>query len=459
MERLLADSLSTLRGKDSADRQRRLVDQLIGTLIAELGDDWADRFNLASPVRRLLAMHAEPQKHPATRPYTLLARSALLTGTRLDPSLASQLAKEFASADRVDILCSFIKWSGIRLLMDAIRELTATPHPDGPRLRVISTSYIGATDAKAIEVIRDLPNTQVKMSYDTERTRLHAKSYVVHRNTGFGSAYIGSANLSRAALSEGLEWTSKISQYELPHLWQTIVATFETYWNDDEFESFDGAALPKLREALDRERTRGSIDIGDLPTFDLRPYPFQEEILDAMAAEREVQGKHRYLIVAATGTGKTMIAAFDYKRWAGGRKPSLLFIVHREEILRQALGMYRAVLRDHNFGDVLVGGSIPEQRDHLFCSILSNNRRSLHELPPGQFDDIVVDEFHHAAAQSYRRLLDIVQPKILLGLTATPERADGLDVLALWRRASRRGPLIRRDQPTTALPVPVFRGR
>ena len=210
----------------------------------------------------------------------------MLTGARLDPSLASQLSKEFAAADRVDILCSFIKWSGIRLLMDALRVLTATPHLDGPRLRVISTSYMGATDANAIEALRDLPNTQVKVSYDTERTRLHAKAYLVHRTTGFGSAYIGSANVSRAALSEGLEWTSKISQYELPHLWQKIVATFETYWNDDEFEAFDGNALPRLREAISRERTRGTVENSELPTFDLRPYPFQEEILDAMAAER-----------------------------------------------------------------------------------------------------------------------------------------------------------------------------
>ena len=390
-ERLLAESLSTLRGREAAGRQRRLVNRVIEVLVAELGDDWSDRFNLTSPLRRLLAVHAEPRDAATSRPDTPLARSALLTGTRLDPSLASQLSKEFAAADRVDILCSFIKWSGIRLLMDALRELTATPHPDGPRLRVISTSYMGATDARAIEALRDLPNTEVKVSYDTERTRLHAKAYLVHRATGFGSAYIGSANVSRAALSEGLEWTSKISQYELPHLWQKIVATFDSYWNDDEFEHFDGDAAPRLREAISRERTRGTVEVGDLPTFDLRPYPFQEEILDAMAAEREVQEKHRHLVVAATGTGKTMIAAFDYKRWSGNRKPSLLFIAHREEILRQALGTYRAVLRDQNFGDILVGGTTPEQHDHLFCSIQSYNSRALHELPPDRFDYIVVD--------------------------------------------------------------------
>lgn len=428
LERLLVSSLSTLRGRDAADRQRRIVDRVIATLVEELGDDWSERFVLAHPLRRLLAVHADPDGSGARRPDTPLSRSALLTGTRIDPSLASQLAKEFAAADRVDILCSFIKWSGIRLLLDSLRELTANSHPDGPRLRVITTSYMGATDPRAIEALRDLPNTEVKVSYDTERTRLHAKAYLVHRYSGFGSAYIGSANVSRAALSEGLEWTSKISQFELPHLWQKISATFETYWNDPDFVRFDEDATPRLRDAIGRERSRGASDGSAFASFDLRPYPFQEEILDALAAEREIRDKTRQLVVAATGTGKTMIAAFDYRRWSSSGRPSLLFVAHREEILRQAMGTFRAVLRDQNFGDLLVGGSAPDQHRHLFCSIQSYNSRSLHQMDPDRFDYIVVDEFHHAEAATYRRLLNHVRPKVLLGLTATPERSDGRDV-------------------------------
>ena len=146
--------------------------------------------------------------------------------------------KEIATADRVDILCPFIRWSGLRLILDELKQLTEQPHPDGLRLRVITTSYMGATDPRAVEAIRDLANTQIRVSYDTARTRLHAKAYLIHRASGFGSAYIGSANLSRAALSEGLEWTSKLSQYELPHLWEKIVGTFETYWNDEESQRF-----------------------------------------------------------------------------------------------------------------------------------------------------------------------------------------------------------------------------
>jgi superfamily II DNA or RNA helicase/HKD family nuclease len=431
LETLFAGVLAKFRGEDATERQRHLVNRLIACLTEEMGTAWAERASLADPLRRLLAVHREAPAEPLARPDTPLARSALLTGTRLDPSLASQLQKEIASAESVDVLCSFIKWSGLRLLLPALQRLTSTPSADGPRLRVLTTSYMGATDPRAVEALRDLPNTEVRVSYDTSRTRLHAKAYLVHRATGFGSAYVGSANLSHAALSEGLEWTSKISQYELPHLWQRIVATFDAYWNDEEFEAFTASSGPRLSQAIERERGRDGDGVSTLPMFDLRPFPFQEEILDVLAAEREVRQKFSHLVVAATGTGKTMIAAFDYRRWGGSAspRPSLLFVAHREEILRQALGTFRAVLRDQNFGDLLVGGVQPAQAEHLFCSIQTYNSRELWKLSPDAFRYVVVDEFHHAAAPSYRRLLDHVRPAVLLGLTATPERSDTLDIL------------------------------
>ena len=217
LEHALARSLASFRGAETAERQKRLVDRIIGALTDELGTDWTDNLSISTPLRRLLAVHSGPRETPQDRPDTPLARSALLTGTRLDPSLGSQLRKEIATADRIDILCSFVKWSGLRVLIDALRQLAAQPFEDGPRIRVITTSYMGATDPRAVEALSALPNTEVRVSYDTKRTRLHAKAYIFHRNSGFGSAYIGSANMSNAALSEGLEWTTKISQFELPH--------------------------------------------------------------------------------------------------------------------------------------------------------------------------------------------------------------------------------------------------
>jgi superfamily II DNA or RNA helicase/HKD family nuclease len=430
LEHALANSLASFRGVESADRQQRMVDRIITVLTDELGSDWTEKLRVSTPLRRLLAVHSAPRETGHERPDTPLARSALLTGTRLDPSLGSQLRKEIATADRIDILCSFIKWSGLRVLINPLRQLAERPANGYPHIRVITTSYMGATDPRAVEALCVLPNTEVRVSYDTKRTRLHAKAYIFHRKTGFGSAYVGSANLSDAALSEGLEWTTKISHYELPYLWAKIVGTFETYWQDDEFQSFNGDAPDRLRQAIAHERA-GSCEAGASVAFDLHPYPFQEEILDIIAAEREVQNRFRHLVVAATGTGKTMVAAFDYARVCRQAtvRPSLLFVAHREEILRQALGSFRGVLRDQNFGDLLVGGHEPEQSRHVFCSIQSYNARELWYQPPDAFTYVVVDEFHHAAAPGYRRLLDHVRPQILLGLTATPERADQLDVL------------------------------
>lgn len=363
-------------------------------------------------------------------PDTPLSVSALLTGSSRSPSLRSQLMKELANCDRADWLVSFIKYSGVLPLLPILEQFTQTSSPDGgPRLRIATTSYMGATDFKAIKALLELPNTEVRISYDTKRTRLHAKAYMFIRKSGFGSAYIGSANVSKAALDEGLEWTAKISQYETNHLWQHAVATFDSHWEDDtEFTPCTKQGLPKLANALSRER-EGIQSSGDVSFFDLRPFGFQQAILEDIYSER-LSGKHKHLVIAATGTGKTMIAAFDYLRFCGeaGVRPSLLFVAHRKEILAQARSAFRQVLRDGNFGELVAGGSQLTQSDHLFCTVQSWNSRNFQEFNPDHFAYVVLDEAHHASARSYQKLIEHIQPQSLLGLTATPERSDGADI-------------------------------
>lgn len=431
--RLIAATLLGRRQGVSLPYQLALCNRLVAELATADSAVAVPGNRLHETAARLLSVHPQlPGLSVAapTRPDTPLGQSCLLTGTRHDPSLSSQLRKEFASADRVDILCSFIKWSGVRVLRDALHAFLSRP---GTILRVITTTYTGATDAQAIEFLAGLPNTDVRVSYDTRRTRLHAKAYLFHRDTGFGSAYIGSANLSTAALTEGLEWTLKVSQYDAPAIWDKVTATFDSYWQDSEFVPFEPGASQGLRQALAAARPGG-----EAPTafqFDLTPYPFQQEILDRLAAERRYHDRTRNLVVAATGTGKTVVAALDFRRtlqqWRadGHSAPRLLYVAHREEILSQSLQCFRAVLRDQNFGELLVGGSAPTSYDNLFVSIQSYNSRGLDRLSPDHYDFVIVDEFHHAAAPTYQLLLDRVQPRILLGLTATPERADGLDIL------------------------------
>ncbi|MDF1584488.1 MAG: DUF3427 domain-containing protein [Methyloprofundus sp.] len=361
-------------------------------------------------------------------PLTGLSQSELFCGSNAGLSLESELKREILSADKIYWLVSFIKWAGIRIFRKELEEFTAS----GRKLKIITTSYMGATDAKAVEYLASLPNTQVKLSYNTERERLHAKSYLFLRNTGYHTGYIGSSNFSHSALTNGLEWNLKITSQEIPHIINKSLSTFETYWASDDFELFSGdaASSEKLKKALSQQR--GDYEGSPTHFFDISPFPHQSEILEQLAVERSIHQRFRNLVVAATGTGKTLISAFDFARFVKEKpQANFLFVAHREEILQQARAAYRGVLRNGAFGELWVGGHTPEHYRQLFVSIQTlNNQLDQLNLTADYYDYIVIDEVHHIAATSYRALLEHFSPTILLGLTATPERHDGGDILA-----------------------------
>lgn len=417
------------------DNQIELANKIISMIKTETDNEDFDEMSVAERAEQLLALFnkkdnifAVDEKAHIVRPETSIAQSSLFTGAVHEPQMFTELKKEIVSANRIDMLVSFIKWSGLRLIIGELETFTK----NGGELRIITTSYMGATDVKAIEELRKLPNTKIKVSYDTKRTRLHAKTYVFYRNTGFTTAYVGSSNMSNSALSSGLEWNVKVTKKDLPETIDKIEATFDSYWNSNEFEYYDEGQQERLARALKAEKYHDSNN-SEQYTFDITPYSYQQEILDKLEAERKVRGKYKNLVVAATGTGKTVISAFDYKRFCKentDRPCRLLFVAHREEILKQSMYTFRGVLKDNNFGELFVGSYKPENIEHLFISIQTFNSQDFtSKTSADYYDYIVVDEFHHAAAPTYKKLLEYYKPKILLGLTATPERMDGQSVL------------------------------
>lgn len=433
-------ALSHIREGNDKDeallRQIQLCNEMIDVLHQKLNDTYFAKLKIEEHAEILTSVYTTMntarslKKNKVQRPITPLTQSSLFTGSHAEPNMLEELKKEIATSDEIEWLVSFIKWSGLRIIIEELRSFTEK----GGRLKIITTSYMEATDYKALQELSKLQNTEVRVSLDKERTRLHAKAYLFKRKTGFSTAYIGSSNLSNPALTSGLEWNLKVTEKDSFDIIRKFEATFETYWNDEEFKSLLPEATENwmlVQQSLSKERVAESKEHYFL---DIHPYHYQQEILNELEVERTIHGHMKNLVVAATGVGKTVISAFDFKRFLQ-QKPTakLLFIAHREEILRQSMYTFRAVLKDANFGEMFVGKHESSSLDHLFMSIQSWNSRKMFEKTTSDFYDfVIVDEFHHATAPSYRALLSYYQPTILLGLTATPERMDNENVLSYF---------------------------
>ena len=364
------------------------------------------------------------------RPVTGFRVSNLFTGKHSPIQLGEEIRREIATADEIYFIVSFLKVAGVRLLIDDLRKFC---EKDRHHLRIITTTYTGATDAKAVKMLSELPNTEIRISYDINNEHLHAKSYIFKRNSGMHTAYVGSSNLSKTAQTDGLEWNVRVTNVENPHIIKAAIATFEQYWNEDNFEDFSLGGMEKLMVGLKQGKNRMN-PIG----FVYHRYsilPHQKQILDKLRVEREENNNFRNLVVAATGTGKTVISAFDYLDFKNNHpRARILFTAHREEILKKSLDTYRSVLNDANWGALMVGNYVPQDAsdyEHLFISVGMLNSRFetiFEKLGPDYYDYIVIDEAHHSQANSYRKLFSLFHPEILLGLTATPERMDGKDL-------------------------------
>jgi superfamily II DNA or RNA helicase/HKD family nuclease len=417
-------------GEDPATERaaaaRRVLDALAG-LIPEAREPWArpaernDALTWVAPPGERLATATPPEL-----PLHGLVHPSFLFNGPTDVKLIGELAREFASAEQVDAVVAFLKRSGLRLLLEPLRRFRDRCGPDA--LRLITTTYTGATEADAVDQLASL-GFAVKVAREEDGTRLHAKAWCFRRPSGLSTVYVGSSNLSHSAMVDGVEWNVRVTQAITPALIERFDTAFGQLWGElgPCYRPKDDMA--ELRAALARARGEAPAGGTHVVRLGARPKPHQERVLEELAAERRC-GHTRNLVVAATGTGKTWIAAFDYQRLVaehGGLR--LLFVAHRKEILTQSLQVYRDVLGDPGFGELMVDGQRPTRGTHVFASVQSLDRSKLLALSPDAYDIVVIDELHHAAADSYLPLLEHLAPRWLVGLTATPERADGKSVL------------------------------
>lgn len=363
-------------------------------------------------------------------PSTPLSQLGLITNSSHRLNMSSELKLEMRSSNSVDILMSFVKKKGIAILADELGKLRER----GVQVRLLTTVYTGATEKAAIDLLTKDLGVQVKVNYNADQSHLHAKAWLFKRSTGFSTAFVGSSNVSGTALTDGLEWNVRLSQVASPAILDQFEQVFNAYWISEIFEPYDpDVDGDKLNEALAYAKKKFSGSASEsqsllfMPNLDVSPREHQIKMLEDLQTQRTVFGRHKNLVVAATGTGKTVLAALDYKamQLALGYKPSLLFVAHRQEILNQSISTFRAVLKDGAFGELFVGGKKPAEWRHVFASVQSMSAKDVESFEPGQFDYVVIDEFHHAAAKTYRDILNYLETKELLALTATPERGDG----------------------------------
>jgi len=321
--------------------------------------------------------------------------------------------------DHVDVLVSFVMKSGLELVHGGLTDALDR----GARVRVLTTDYLTVTDADALARLLDLaelrPDAIATRVFHDPSTSFHPKAYLFSSSDGsVAQTFVGSNNLSAAGIAGGIEWAIG-ADHAVP-----LLTAFERLWSDERSQRLTHEFLANYRERWQPAVHTAGV-VPEPPATPPSPRPVQREALTALERTR-LQGFHAGLVVMATGLGKTWLAAFDSARPQFRR---VLFVAHREEILRQSLRVFRRVQPDADLGLYYGGEKQPGARV-LFASVqtLAGN---LDRFDRDRFDYIVIDEFHHAAARSYRRVIDHFRPDFLLGLTATPNRMDGADLLAL----------------------------
>ncbi len=360
-----------------------------------------------------------------------IARTNVMTGDRDKRMyLYYQLVHSMDKAIRIDIIVSFLMESGVRMLLKDLKKALDR----GARIRILTGNYLGITQPSALYLIKHELKDRVDLRFYNEKERsFHPKSYIFHYQD-HSEIFIGSSNISRSALTSGIEWNYRFSSNtDLPN-YELFYHTFEDLFEHHSILIDDGRLKeysknwhrPAAAKDLDKYDESENLTGSNLIPF-YEPRGAQIEALCALESSR-AEGASKALILAATGVGKTALAAFDSKEYQ-----RILFVAHREEILKQAADTFRNIRESDDYG-FFDGKTKCTDKPVIFASVstLGNNKYLTSEyFEPSYFQYLVIDEIHHGVTEQYRRIVDYFRPEFMLGLTATPERMDGRSIFEL----------------------------
>ena len=343
-----------------------------------------------------------------------------------DKFLFHQLKRSIQTASSIDIIVSFLMESGVKIILNDLSEAIRR----GCTIRILTGNYLGITQPSALYLIKEKLGTQVDLRFFDEKNRsFHPKSYIFHYDNE-DEIYIGSSNLSKSALTSGIEWNYRFSSRKDLESYEMFYKEFEFLFyqhsiviDDKELKSYSkNWRRPQLYKDIEQSMLKT-----EEQSTEFEPRNAQIEALYALKNSR-IEGANKGLIQAATGIGKTYLAAFDSKDYK-----KVLFVAHREEILKQAAQSFANVRKSNNYG-FFDGNEKCINKPVIFASVATLGRNEyLNEnyFSREYFDYIVIDEFHHAVTNQYKHIVEYFKPKFMLGLTATPERMDGKNIYEL----------------------------
>lgn len=332
----------------------------------------------------------------------------------------SEIISELNKCTEFLISVAFITSSGLTPLLNTFKAL----EEKGVKGKIITTDYLNFSEPKALKRLLEFKNIEVKL-YSKEN--FHTKGYIFKYDNHY-KIIVGSSNLTQSALTKNKEWNLKISSLDKGSLTMGVIEEFNTLWNDATTLSLNWIETYEDIYRKQIEYTRNS-KVPSLAQYKLRPNKMQVAAIKGLNSIRE-QGENKALLISATGTGKTYLSAFELRNYNPKRA---LFIVHREQIAKQALQSYKNVFGDTRSMGILSGNSKDINKDFIFCTIQTLSKPEVYEsFNKDEFDYIIIDEVHKAGAKSYQRIVDYFNPKFLLGMTATPERSDDFDIFKMF---------------------------